>query len=265
MGSVSMDIFEKEQLILDNALAHIEDVKNGASHSFEEYVTLTKNYNKMLKHLRRLTKFSDKSSTELHESNKNLVDKVHYDALTEIYNRRYMEEQLAKLIKTLSRSGSWLSVMILDIDFFKKYNDTYGHAAGDDCLKSVAKTLAGVITREDDFVARYGGEEFVIVLPHTDVHGAHVTASRVLERILEQNIPHAASEVADCVTVSIGVTSMKPKPGHKGADYIAHADNALYSSKRNGRNRYTYTKYDEAMYKEPEDNVVLSIIERDGR
>jgi len=103
--------------------------------------------------------------------------------------------------------------------------------------------LSQSITREDDFVARYGGEEFVVVLPHTDEHGAHVTASRLLENVIMRGIPHEKNEVEDCVTVSIGVTTVNVEYEHKIEDYIKCADEALYMSKRNGRNRYTFAKF----------------------
>jgi diguanylate cyclase (GGDEF)-like protein len=99
--------------------------------------------------------------------------------------------------------------------------------------------------REDDFIARYGGEEFVIVLPRTDEHGAHVTASRVLEKMITRGIPHEKSEVAGYITVSIGVTTIRVKHTHNSTDYIRCADEALYVSKQNGRNRYTFVRFKE--------------------
>jgi diguanylate cyclase (GGDEF)-like protein len=242
-----MDLFEDEQQVYNNAMAHVAAVREGTSHSLEEFETLVKEYGRLLKQLRRVTKFADKTTTDLHTSNLDLVDKVHYDALTGIYNRRFMEENLKQLIKSLSRSGGVLSIMVLDVDFFKKYNDTYGHSEGDACLKSVAETLSRAVTREGDFVARYGGEEFVVVLPHTDESGAHVTANRLLENMIECGIPHEKNEAADCVTISIGGTTTMVKHTHDGCDYIKRADEALYMSKQNGRNRYTHLKFEEAV------------------
>ena len=240
-----MDLFESEQKIYDKALSHVGDVQKGVPYSFEEFEVLTKEYGRLLKHLRRVTKFSDRTAVDLYESNMDLTDKVHYDALTGIYSRRFLEEGLRQNIKKLSRSGSVMTVMVLDVDFFKRYNDTYGHGAGDACLKSVAEALSECVTREDDFVARYGGEEFVVVLPHTEEHGAHVTAGRLLQSVIARNISHEKNDVADCVTISIGVTTIKVKHTHKVADYIKRADEALYMSKQNGRNRYTYLRYAE--------------------
>ena len=161
------------------------------------------------------------------------------DVLTGIYNRRFLEENLERLIKSLSRSGGKLSLLMLDVDFFKKYNDTYGHGMGDTCLKTVANTLANTVSRADDFVARYGGEEFVVVLPNADEHGASKVAERMLQNIRDRNIPHEKSDVERFVTVSIGGVTNTVAYSHTVNDYFKKADQALYKSKENGRNRYT--------------------------
>jgi len=162
------------------------------------------------------------------------------DQLTGIYNRRYLDGSLKKIINSHSRTGSSLSVLMIDIDHFKKYNDTYGHEAGDGCLRAVALALSGCVSRDEDFVARYGGEEFSVVLPNTDKNGAQVIAEKLLEKIRECNIPHKASDVADYVTISIGGTTSIVKHSQSPQDYIKAADKALYESKKNGRNRYTF-------------------------
>jgi len=164
------------------------------------------------------------------------------DQLTGIYNRRYLDGSLQRIIKLLSRTGSNLSVLMIDIDFFKKYNDTYGHDAGDDCLRAIADALSQCIIREDDFVARYGGEEFVAVLPNTDENGAQLIAERMLEKVRGCNIPHKTSDIADYVTISIGGTTDVVNHLQFGKDYIKLADEGLYESKKNGRNKYTYMK-----------------------
>ena len=161
------------------------------------------------------------------------------DVLTGIYNRRFLEENMERLIKTLSRSGGKLSLLLLDVDFFKKYNDTYGHGMGDACLRTVANTLAHSISRADDFVARYGGEEFVAVLPNADEHGANKVAERMLKNIRERNIPHEKNDVAPYVTVSIGSVTDTVEHHHTGSDYLKKADEALYMSKETGRDKYT--------------------------
>jgi diguanylate cyclase (GGDEF)-like protein len=164
------------------------------------------------------------------------------DQLTGIYNRRYLDGSLKKIIKLHSRTGGRLSVLMIDIDYFKKYNDTYGHDAGDDCLRTVAFILSECVIREDDFIARYGGEEFTAILPNTDENGAQMVAEKMLEKIRESNIPHKTSDIAGYVTVSIGGATGIINHFQNGSDYIKTADKALYESKRNGRNRYTFLK-----------------------
>ncbi|MCL1958136.1 MAG: diguanylate cyclase [Spirochaetes bacterium] len=164
------------------------------------------------------------------------------DQLTGIYNRRYLDGSLKKIINSHSRTGGNLSVLMIDIDYFKKYNDAYGHEAGDGCLRAVASALSQSVSRDEDFVARYGGEEFAVVLPNTDENGARLIAERMLEKIRECNIPHKASDIADYVTISIGGATDVINHLHHGSDYIKAADKALYESKKNGRNRYTFLK-----------------------
>jgi len=169
-------------------------------------------------------------------------EKVFFDGLTNIYNRRFFDESITHIIKSLSRSGSTLSLMMIDVDFFKKYNDTYGHSAGDSCLKTVADVLSKNIPRIDDFVARYGGEEFVVVLPNTDENGARNVAERLLINIRKCNILHEKSDAANHVTISIGITTSSVEHTHTADDFIKRADKMLYKSKQNGRDRYTLSR-----------------------
>jgi diguanylate cyclase (GGDEF)-like protein/PAS domain S-box-containing protein len=177
---------------------------------------------------------------ELEEEN----EKMFFDALTGIYNRRFFNEMIARLIKSLSRSNNLLSLLMVDVDFFKMYNDTYGHAKGDDCLKAIAAVLKENIPRADDFVARYGGEEFVIVLPNTGENGARIVADRLIKKIRERNIPHETSSAAAYVTVSMGITTGEVKHTHTAEDFIEQADRMLYKSKQSGRNKYSYGDFE---------------------
>ena len=241
-----MDIFEREQSIFDAAVRHNNRIKNGEPFDVSEFETLTKEYGKLLKQLRRVTKISDRATDNLNASKLELLDKVHFDVLTGIYNRRYLDETMKRNIKGLSRSGGCISIMMMDVDFFKKYNDTYGHSEGDECLKAVAKTIANSITRADDYASRYGGEEFVVVLPNTEESGARVIANRILENIRALNIPHEKNEATRCVTISIGLTTIPLVDYiHTSEDYIKRADEALYQSKNSGRNRYTFISFEE--------------------
>jgi len=170
------------------------------------------------------------------------ANKIYFDALTGIYSRRYFDENMKRIIYSLSRSGSLLSLLMIDIDFFKRYNDTYGHIEGDKCLKIVAQTLSQTVTRADDFVVRYGGEEFVVILPNTDEHGALTVADKLLYNIRNCNIPHEQNEASDCVTISIGATTGKVEHTHSADDFIKKADEMLYKSKHTGRNRKTFER-----------------------
>jgi len=165
--------------------------------------------------------------------------KIYYDPLTGIYNRRYFDENLNKIMKSLSRSSGILSLMMIDIDFFKKYNDTYGHSEGDTCLRKVAEALAKNIPREDDFAARYGGEEFAVVLPFTNADGARLVAEKLINNIRALKIKHENSDIADYVTVSIGIITGSVNHNQNENDFIINADKMLYESKQNGRNRFT--------------------------
>jgi diguanylate cyclase (GGDEF)-like protein len=233
------DLFEYEQQILDHA------VKYGKETNDAKFTELAKEYGRLLKQLRRATKVSDRTTITLNTSKHDLLDKVHFDVLTGIFNRRYLEENLAKVIKSTARSNGELSVLMMDIDYFKKYNDTNGHSDGDACLKAVAETLTGCLSRADDFAARYGGEEFCVVLPNTDESGARTMANKILEAVREKNIPHDKNDAAPYVTISIGATTANAVHTHSGDDYIKQADKALYQSKEKGRNRCTFNRFEE--------------------
>jgi len=237
-----LDLFENEQKVFDNITKRVEEIREGGSVSFEELEAFANEYGKLLRQLRKSIHFADRISNGLFKSNLVLDEKVHFDALTGIYNRRFMDDNLKRGIKTLSRSNGVLSVMMLDIDFFKKYNDTYGHKMGDTCLKAVAKALSET-ARMDDCVIRYGGEEFVILLPNTDEAGVGITATRLLKSVRSLGIPHKNSDIAEYVTISIGATTIKVKLNHQYMDYIQRADEALYMSKNTGRDKYTHLKY----------------------
>ena len=157
------------------------------------------------------------------------------DGLSGLPNRRAFDELLAQEWRRGARLGSPLSLIILDIDHFKQYNDFYGHLAGDECLRQVAKQLAKV-GRAIDFVGRYGGEEFVCVLPHTDAQGAERVAERLQNSVNEINIPHEHSSAAKHITISLGVSSVTPDNSVAPETLLAKADELLYEAKDGGRN-----------------------------
>ncbi len=159
------------------------------------------------------------------------------DPLTDIPNRRYFEKIIAQEWARAQRHDKWLSVIMIDIDDFKSYNDTYGHQEGDECLKKTSDALNRTLKRSVDFIARYGGEEFTAVLPDTDSDGAARIAENMRKNILGLKIPHETSRSGTKVSVSLGVASAKPDQHSCLDDLIALADKALYMAKHHGRNR----------------------------
>lgn len=162
------------------------------------------------------------------------------DSLTGISNRRHFDQSLQSCWKAAMRSERCISLLMVDIDHFKQFNDHYGHAGGDSCLVKVAQTLAAQGDRDLDVVCRYGGEEFAVILPYTDHSGAEFIAERMLNAVRDLQIPHLASPSGDWVTVSIGMASMTPDTQMKAAALLEAADIALYSAKQGGRNRSAY-------------------------
>ncbi|MGO2129716.1 MAG: GGDEF domain-containing response regulator [Pseudoalteromonas prydzensis] len=159
------------------------------------------------------------------------------DGLTEIPNRRYLDENLSREWRRSQRTGTPLSVLLMDIDHFKRYNDCYGHRAGDDCLKRVAHALVAACERGSDFVARYGGEEFAAVLPNTNQQDAWQCANKLRDAVNALNIPHKTSLNADHVTISIGVATTEFGQVYAEHTLLEEADLALYEAKATGRDK----------------------------
>ena len=158
------------------------------------------------------------------------------DGLTGIPNRRHFDDILIREHRRCRRTGAALSVLMIDIDFFKKYNDIYGHLTGDDCLKLVARSMQARLKRPSDLLARFGGEEFVCILPETDLEGAEKVAEHLRRAVAEEQIPHE-SGVDGVVTISIGAVSGHPSEGADPRKFILQADQCLYQAKISGRDR----------------------------
>ena len=177
---------------------------------------------------------------KLEELNQTLSEMARIDGLTGIANRRYFDEVFEKEWKRLAREQDQpFSLILADIDFFKKYNDNYGHQQGDDTLILVGKALKEIILRPSDMAARYGGEEFALLLPGIDLEGATTVGERARKAILDLQIKHEYSDIADCITMSLGGAMMIPSQDNSPADLIALADQTLYKAKENGRNNLT--------------------------
>lgn len=178
------------------------------------------------------------SQRRLEQKNFELMKMSNVDGLTGVSNRRHLDTLLEQVWAHAHRSRSPLAVIMLDIDYFKHFNDNNGHLVGDDCLRAVAVTLRENLPRSTDFVARYGGEEFAVVLAATDAEGAARVAERLLDAVDGLGIRHPASPIAPHVTVSLGIASTVPQPGQQPKELIAQADEALYEAKAAGRHCY---------------------------
>ena len=174
---------------------------------------------------------------ELIRQRKILNDIAHVDALTGVSNRRKMDEVLADEILANNRNKTTLVIAMLDIDFFKPYNDNYGHGAGDIALRQVGDILRDSCKRPRDFVARYGGEEFVVVLPDSTLEGAKLVLEGISESIREKEITHQYSDVASVLTISIGAIVIEDCPNCTVDNVLKKADQLLYQAKGNGRNQ----------------------------
>jgi len=162
---------------------------------------------------------------------------VFIDGLTMIANRRYFDDMLVREWRRGERGTEPLALAMIDVDHFKRYNDTYGHQAGDDCLKRVATAIRACLQRPQDLVARYGGEEFACVLPQTDLAGATQLCEKMAAAVRALGIAHSASSTADVVTVSIGVAAAASPGANSADDLVRVADGALYAAKQAGRGR----------------------------
>jgi len=174
---------------------------------------------------------------QLHVANDLFAELAAVDGLTNIANRRRFEQYLGQEWQRATRGRTPLSLLLLDVDEFKQFNDTYGHLAGDRCLQSVAEVLRAAAGRPADLPARFGGEEFAVVLPETPAEGARVVAESIRANVASLAIPHSGSTTAPHVTVSIGVATLLPSQGTNSRDLVADCDRALYQAKQSGRNR----------------------------
>lgn len=179
-----------------------------------------------------------KERAQLERANQELNFLSSVDGLTGIPNRRCFDQFLSQLWSLATRNGEPIALIMCDIDFFKAYNDTYGHLQGDECLKKVAFALKDSLKRQVDFVARYGGEEFVVVLSNTDVEGASNVAETLRTNVENLAIPHRLSPITPKVTISLGVAIGYANSAVLPQTLIEAADNALYQAKQDGRNRY---------------------------
>jgi diguanylate cyclase (GGDEF)-like protein len=244
-------------IIFMSALSEIEDKVRGFEYGAVDYITkpfhqaevlarinthlslrlLQSELKQQNQQLQEEIEKRKKIAQELAVANQNLQRLVMLDGLTLIANRRRFDEYLQLTWRQMMRDQQPLSLLFCDIDYFKNYNDSYGHQAGDECLKQIAQTLAQAGQRPSDLAARYGGEEFSLILPATELTGAKNVAQRLQNQIAALAIPHQASHVADRVTLSMGLVCQIPCANSNIPQFLRHADQALYQAKTHGRNQ----------------------------
>jgi diguanylate cyclase (GGDEF)-like protein len=184
----------------------------------------------------KIVKIRVSNQIELKYAREKLTKLAITDGLTGIANRRYFDDQLAHEWTRARRLNQTLAIAMIDVDWFKKYNDHYGHQGGDDCLRQVANVLSNVAKRDSDFVARYGGEEFAIILPMTQAENALELSKNICLALSNLELPHALSDFGH-VTLSVGVAVGCPKQNTTPHNLLVNADKALYTAKEKGRNR----------------------------
>lgn len=207
-----------------------EDEEYGLNLGAIDYIT--KPFNKAIVKLRI------KNYLDLKIKNDMLEKLSMYDGLTNIKNRRFFDETFEKTFSEIKRDKKSLAVLMIDIDFFKPYNDNYGHGQGDETLRKVAKALEKTIKRASDFVARYGGEEFVILLKDINKDGVEAVANNLLNAVRELKITHEFSKIENYVTVSIGVSYYNSSSDITKLELLLKADETLYNVKNSGRNNF---------------------------
>ncbi|EJI1390658.1 diguanylate cyclase [Vibrio parahaemolyticus] len=179
------------------------------------------------------------ATAQLEQVNQLLTQQANEDGLTKLFNRRYIDQKLDSMVAWHGRHHMPMAMILLDVDFFKPFNDNYGHIEGDRCLQAIANQLKATFCRSGEYVGRYGGEEFVVLLSSTDAQTAEREAERIQEAMYFLDYQHEFSSVANRVTVSQGVFVFQPTGKENQADLYATADRALYTSKSLGRNTYT--------------------------
>ena len=230
-----------------------EMIEQGASDFIEKPFRISE----LILRLRRVLRERDlaakqkKTIAALEESEKRLRRLSYLDSLTEIANRRYFKDIIHREWQRGIRDGAPLSLLMLDIDYFKQFNDAHGHLRGDEALKAVAHTLQASVQRPGDIVARYGGEEFAVILPDTSLTGAVRVAEHMRRRVEQLAIPHPASPVSDVLTVSLGIASRVPTDTVSHNALIQSADMALYRAKAEGRNRCSVAEPPPVIAREP--------------
>jgi diguanylate cyclase (GGDEF)-like protein len=250
-------LFNDIPIIIISGVDHLEGLDAAFSAGATDYITKPPSHTELLARVRSALRLKSEVNhrkareadllvlnERLAEMNQELERLSVTDSLTGLANRRSFNKFLNREWLREQRGQQPFSVIMIDIDHFKMYNDHYGHLEGDVCLQKVAWALQGALCRAGDLLSRYGGEEFVAILPHTDAQGASELAASFHSRIRELELPHAASPVAPIVTISIGIASVIPSQDLSPSQVVALADKALYQAKQAGRNQSVSATFD---------------------
>lgn len=230
-------IFAREDEVLKKAISVLEANVIETDKDKELYRNLVEEYKALLGQTKRITKISDMIGNKLNCVRRSVDKASKIDFLTNIYNRRYFNELFIKEWKSCEESKSFLSILMIDVDKFKRYNDIYGHLSGDKCLKRISEEIKNVVKESNDIVSRYGGEEFIVLIPNSNLEKAKSMAENIRKNIELLGIVHQGSEKYKIVTVSIGIASAIPNENLSPEKLINLADDALYRAKNCGRNR----------------------------
>jgi len=245
-----IEAFRETPVIIISGAEHFEGLEAAFAAGAMDYITKPPHRIELLARVRSALRLKEEMdhrkaregellilNERLGEANRELERLAITDGLTSLANRRYFNQFLANEWRRAVRQQAPFSILMIDIDHFKPYNDNYGHLAGDICLQKVALALQAVVHRPGDLLARYGGEEFVVVLPDTDADGALALAQACHDQVTALKLAHKASSLGACVTISIGVATRRAGPQGSAAQVVARADEALYQAKSAGRNR----------------------------
>jgi diguanylate cyclase (GGDEF)-like protein len=222
-------------IIFVTAMTHIEDEVKGLETGAIDYIT---------KPIRpQVVQARVRNHLEIKKYRDFLENLSTTDPLTGINNRRQLDEALDREWKRAIREANPISFLLVDVDYFKSFNDHYGHPAGDNCLREIARGMSQCLLRPADLVARYGGDEFACVLPNTDIQGAFFVANRLKSKIDEMHLPQDFSPIDDHVTISIGGAFQCPLVNDQFSTIVQNADKNLYEAKQTGRNKIIITKF----------------------
>ena len=223
-------------MLLLGISAFLVMASSGIHDMFRTMLVLSWQQESMSRELGQITNSLRDRNRQLREARQQLTDLANIDELTGLGNRRVVNKVLREEANRARRAGTSLSVILIDVDYFKKYNDTYGHPAGDDVLRRLGDLMQTAAARAGEVIARYGGEEFIAVLPNTELEDAVRTAERLQRLVRDENMPHESSDVSDRITISQGVATIRPDEEVDPGSIVDAADAALYRAKREGRN-----------------------------